>query len=156
VRLLFIISIAIFCTCCGSEKSAKSEYFDFNRLVGIWQSREGMNNQIEEWNKESDQLWTGKGYVKDGIDTTFIEFLTIQMQGNKVTFYTQVNNLHTGEKVPFEMGIQSKNRVEFNNPDYSFPKKIVYEMVSDHELIIYMEGPQEGKLTRIPLKLTKQ
>jgi hypothetical protein len=122
----------------------------------MWQSQDGMNNQIEEWNKVNDELWTGKGYVRDGLDTTFIEFLTIRKQDNKTTFYTQVNNLHTGEKVPFEMSLQNKDRAEFSNSDYSFPKKIVYEMKSDKELVIYMEGPQDGKLTRIPLRLSKQ
>ncbi len=132
------------------------EYFDFNRLVGVWQSHDGMSNQIEEWSKENDLQWIGKGYVNDGLDTTFIEFLTIQKQGDTFIFYTQVNNLYTGEKVPFAMSLQSKDRIEFSNPDYSFPKKIVYELKSDKELVIYMEGPKDGKLTRIPLRLIKQ
>jgi hypothetical protein len=156
VRLLLIILIALICASCGSEKSVKVEYFDFNRLVGLWQSHEGINNQIEEWNQISDGLWTGKGYVKDGIDTTFIEFLTIEKNSASTTFYTQINDLSTGEKVPFVASIQSKDRVEFINPDYSFPKKIVYEMKSDKELLIYIEGPLDGRTTRIPLKLSKQ
>lgn len=118
-----------------------------------------MNNntlQIEEWTTVSEKELTGKGFVLENSDTTFIELLSIRENQGVLTYYAQVSDNLTSEIVPFKLSEQTDQRIEFVNENQDFPKKIGYEIRSEERILAYIEGPREGNNVRITFDFIKK
>jgi len=133
----------------GCKQSKGTREFDFALLVGRWSSADTSSSQFEEWEQLNDSTFQGKGYVLESGDTTFFETLEIHKEHGVWTYFAKVDQQNGAEVVPFRIGKQSNQKVEFVNPQHDFPKKIVYEFVADDELQAYIEGPRDGQTIRI-------
>jgi len=143
----YVLIIALFL---GASCARQSENeFDFSLLLGRWASADTSSAQIEEWERISDSLFVGRGYILEGGDTTFFETLEIRKENNRWTYFAKVKQLNGEEVIPFGLYKQSHQRVEFINNSHDFPKKIGYELISDTELQAYIEGPRNGQNVRI-------
>lgn len=112
--------------------------------------------QIEEWIMTSDKQLQGKGFVLDGNDTTFIEFLSIAQEAGKLVYYARASEIASPEVVPFPLEEEGKDKLVFANENNDFPKKIVYQLQSDSAMQVYIEGPRDGKYSRIVFDFVKQ
>lgn len=133
--------------CSAAEQHGGS--FDLVKLQGRWESLNQNTTQIEEWGMESNGDLRGRGFVLEGKDTTFIEFLSIKLIGDTLTYCAQVSDQNDGETIEFKMRSQTKNLIEFANPSHDFPKRIVYEIEADSVLHTFIEGPRDGRTIRI-------
>jgi hypothetical protein len=149
-RFLAVAVTALIGLCsCNEPTGAGQKIFDLRRLEGRWESITDRAHRFEEWNADSTGGLAGKGFVLEGGDTTFIEFLSIHEQDGVLTYYAQVGDRHNTEVVPFRMGVQGADLIEFVNPGHDFPRRIVYHLHSDDSLHAFIEGPRDQGVYRI-------
>lgn len=135
--------------CQPANTTTSTASFDLKRLVGRWESVDEKSAQIEEWKLDEKGGLKGKGFVLTSGDTTFIEFLSIGMVNNVLTYQAQVSDQNQGTTIPFTLTEQTTDYMEFSNPKHDFPKRIVYRMKGDSAMQAYIEGPRENRTVRI-------
>jgi hypothetical protein len=133
----------------GCSSGVCNDEFDFNRLVGRWVYAESESAQFEEWQLIGEDAFSGRGFVLESGDTTFIETLELTKVNCAWTYSAKVLDGASAEVVPFTLTKQSQRVLEFVNPSHDFPKKIVYELLSPDEMQVYIEGPRDGQNIRI-------
>lgn len=143
---VFILAL-LFTFGCGTENRDPS--FDLNQLVGRWESIQDRSHRFEEWTATGDSSLTGQGYVLIGGDTTYIEFLRIEKVNGILTYFARGGDPNNTDLVAFTVSDQNEHRVEFTNPEYTFPQRIVYQIHNSNELTAFVEGPQSEGHTRI-------
>jgi hypothetical protein len=146
---VFFLVASLFAACSDGNKTA---VFPLERLQGTWEFNNGETRQIEEWNVLSENELRGRGYVLDFGDTTFIEFLHIKVDNGVLTYYTGTSD----EVVPFQLKRQNEKEIEFSNPEFGFPKRIVYNLLSDTSLLAFVEGPKDGEDIRVDFHFIKK
>lgn len=142
-------------SCEPQKTNLNASRFNFEALVGRWESIDVKSHQIEEWRHSSEGRLQGKGYVLTDGDTTFIEFLTIDIADSIPVYYAQVKDQNHNSSIPFKRSIETKESIEFSNPEHDFPKKIVYRLLSDTEMQVYIEGPRNNETARITFDFIK-
>lgn len=155
------IALFVFCgvalaACSDTHPSNVADCFNLHRLEGRWEFMDNKTYQIEEWDLLTDKELRGTGFVLEGKDTTFIEFLSIKEEKGKLTYFARPSDIHSAEIVPFTLESEGKDKLVFGNSTIDFPKKIVYQLQSDSIMQVYIEGPREGKTTRIVFDFVKQ
>lgn len=151
-----IAAVLLFYACSDTHSSNVADCFDLNRLEGRWEVIDSKTHQIEEWGVVGDKKLQGRGFVLDGRDTTFIEFLWITEESGTLTYFARPSDIHSDEVVPFTLEAENQDKLVFTNNQNDFPKKIVYQFHSDSLMQVYIEGPREGKTTRIAFDFVKQ
>ncbi len=142
--------------CGDTHNPTTADCFDLQRLDGRWEFMDNRTHQIEEWKLLNDKKLTGRGFVLDGSDTTFIEFLSIEEEQGKLTYFARPSDIHSDEVVPFTLEAENKDKLVFANRTNDFPQRIVYQLTNDSVMQVYIEGPREGKTTRISFDYEKQ
>lgn len=140
-----VMAILVLASCQAQDPNA----FSFSQLVGRWESIDPKSHQIEEWQSVNDSLLTGRGFVLEKGDTTFIEFLSIKKINGVWNYVAQVPSQNENKEVLFKLTSQTEKKVEFSNTLHDFPQKIVYALSSNDKMQVYIEGPQQGKVARI-------
>ncbi|MFN5619729.1 MAG: DUF6265 family protein [Flavobacteriales bacterium] len=146
-KILYCLIIAGLFLSCGQRTSGKE--FNFERLIGKWIFKTENALQFEEWQQISPDLYKGRGYVIEGGDTTFFESLEIAKVDGVWNYSAKVASANNDQAIPFALGKQSGDKLEFRNATHDFPKKIGYEFISENELQAYIEGPRDGQTIRI-------
>ncbi len=141
---LLLFSFCLILFSCGVNDPGTGEGFDFDRLCGKWMDISEDTAFNEEWRKASEGLYEGRGYVLSENDTVFIETLAIEVEGTKAVYQAQVSNQNKERKIPFEALEQKKNKVVFENVQHDFPQRIIYELKSNEELRVAIEGYENG------------
>lgn len=157
VRLYIIgvVGTMLFAACQPKQETNVAEKFDLHRLAGRWKSLDEKSYQIEEWKLQDEWSLKGRGFVMNGADTTYIEFLSIKNVDGQLVYSAQVSDQNDGEIVPFKLSNQSKDFMEFSNPTHDFPKRIVYRLKSDSMLQAYIEGPRDNRTVRVTFDFIK-
>lgn len=154
-RLFLFISLSFIVACQPLDGGNGQRNVKLDALAGRWESLNEGTRQIEEWIKENENHYKGKGYVLEGNDTTFIEFLEIKMVNDTLNYCAQVSNQNEGERIFFKLLANAAGRWEFVNEAHDFPKKIVYELDSDTTLRTYIQGPRDGRTVRVNFDFKK-
>jgi hypothetical protein len=150
-----VVAVLLFAGCQPKQETNVTDKFDLHRLVGRWKSLDEKSYQIEEWTMNDEWSLKGKGFVMNGADTTYIEFLSIKNENGQLVYSAQVSDQNGGETVPFKLTSQSKDFMEFSNPTHDFPKRIVYRLKSDAMLQAYIEGPRDNRTVRVTFDFMK-
>lgn len=140
---------------CQTEHNASAPDFDFDRLCGKWMDVNKGKAFNEEWNRKSDNMIVGKGYVLSENDTVFIENLSIQIDENSIVYSAEVSNQNNHMKVPFTAVQQTKNEVVFENVQHDFPQRIIYKLKSENELRVAIEGYENGVYRKLKFDFLK-
>ncbi len=119
---------------------AQTTFPDF--LVGTWK----MENQetYEHWDKLDANKLKGLAYkVEDG-KMVVAEYLDIQKVKKKIVYTATVLDQNGGVGINFTL-TQSDSSFVFENPKHDFPKKVIYQRVSDSEIYVQVsDGKQDG------------
>ncbi len=133
---------------CG-EPAPVSKSFDLKQLSGRWESTTDRYHRFEEWSQEGENALRGKGFVLEGGDTTFIEFLRIREENGVLTYDARVGDKQDAESVSFRLASQTETELEFVNPKHDFPTRIVYQLVKPDSLHAFIEGPRGKGVSRV-------
>ncbi|WP_257667910.1 YciI family protein [Parapedobacter tibetensis] len=118
--------------------SAQPVFPDF--LQGTWKME---NKEIyEHWDKLNDNTLKGFSYkVKNG-QMLISEYLDISGNENETIYTATVLNQNQGKGINFKMA-KTDSTFTFENPDHGFPKKIVYQKLTDMEIFVQVSGGEQ-------------
>lgn len=126
----------------------QDEFPDF--LQGTWKM-EG-KEIYEHWDKLTDKSLLGFSYKLNNGQMKVSEYLEIK-QHDKLTIYTAtVVNQNHGNAVDFKL-TKTNNSFTFENPNHDFPKKIVYQKLSDTQIFVQVS---DGNNNGFSYKMYKQ
>lgn len=127
---------------------AQTSYPDF--LQGTWKME---NKEIfEHWDKLNENTLKGFSYkLKDG--QMFVsEYLDITKVESEIIYTASVLKQNQGKGVNFKL-TKTDSTFTFENPNHVFPKKIVYQKLSDMEIFVQVS---DGKQNGFAYKMQKQ
>jgi len=131
-----------------SNVYAQSNFTDF--FEGIWKME---NKDIyEHWDILNKNSLKGFSYTLKNGQIAVIEYLDITQIDIEIIYTAAVLNQNQDKGISFKL-TKSDSTFTFENPDHNFPKKIVYQKLSDSEMFVEVsDGMQKG----FSYKMTKQ
>ncbi|MBX3044256.1 MAG: hypothetical protein KIT33_03730 [Candidatus Kapabacteria bacterium] len=111
-------------------------------LLGTWKME---NKEVyEHWDKLNENTLKGFSYkLKDG-QMLISEYLDIRKVGKEILYSATVLKQNSGNPVDFKL-TKTDSTYIFENPNHDFPKKIVYQRLTDTEIYVQVsDGKQKG------------
>jgi uncharacterized protein YciI len=127
---------------------AQSKFPDF--LQGTWKM--GNKEIYEHWDKLNENTLKGFSYELKGRQMTISEYLDISRLKKEITYTATVLNQNQSKGINFKL-TKTDSTFTFENPDHDFPKKIVYQKLSDTEIFVQVS---DGKQKIFAYKMQKQ
>ncbi len=112
-------------------------------LSGCWRADLEGTVLEEHWSTPVGGTMVGFSRAVEQDETVFIEFSSIARTEEGV-FYTAF--IIAGNQItPFKMVALDSSEVIFTNPDHDFPQTITYQRLSAEELLIRLQGVENGQ-----------
>lgn len=149
---IFLFTMIVLASCSRQEEIPLSLY------QGFWKMETDEGSAIEEWEKVSDSLYTGIGYVvKDG-DTIVYESIKLKYADGKLCYAPTVLNQNDGKEVlfPLKEYVEAEKKFVFENLLHDYPQRIIYHFTDDKNLTARIEGEVEGKIESSDYTYKKQ
>lgn len=155
VRSFVFLILILLSTRTIAQINSQLEKFSF--LVGIWSFTTAKGKITEKWDWNKSAELKGSSYsVSHSGDSVLQETISLYQSDGEI-FYTptgyQEGNRST---VPFRLVSVNQNTFTFENKDHDFPQRIIYRKISDHEMLAWIEGEVNGKLTKIEFPYKRQ
>ena len=150
MKLQSCFLLLLSCFLFGCKQPAKNK---FAWLEGKWLQTNSDAAFHEEWTSINDTLLTGKGFVVEGTDTLFSERLSLITSAEKTIYRVE---MITGRIADFKLTENSGDKLVFEMPENDFPSKIIYSKKSDNELVVVLEGIDNGKVIKDELIFSRQ
>ncbi len=128
--LFFIVYIFISIKVSGQ---ALPEFF-----IGTWKVEN--EDTYEEWEMVNASEYAGSSYkIKDG-KKVVSENLTLRSSEKSVIYTATVLNQNQGKGIEFTLNQINENIFSFENLNHDFPKKIIYEKITDRHIYVQVLG----------------
>src|SRR5690554_3120783 len=102
-------------------------------LQGTWKIE---NKEIyEHWDKLNDNALKGFSYTLEDGQMSISEYLDISVINNEIIYTAIVLNQNQGKGINFKL-TKTDSTFTFENLNHDFPKKIVYQKLSDSEFFV--------------------
>ena len=124
--------------------SLSAQFSDLNFLEGTWKVTD--KPVYEEWVKVDRKNFKGQAYKLKGGVKEAAESLAITKDGRRITYFATVLNQNAAKTIPFKLNRLDERTFSFENLKHDFPKKIIYQRISDTELRVRVQGdsPKEA------------
>ncbi|TAF34665.1 MAG: hypothetical protein EAZ57_02810 [Cytophagales bacterium] len=119
-------------------------------LIGTWKVENKEN--YERWDKLNTNTLKGVSYELKNNALEIWEYLDLQFIKKKLVYSATVLSQNQGKKVDFELVKQENDCWVFENLKHDFPKRIVYQRLSDNELLVEIS---DGNTKKISYRLQK-
>ncbi len=120
-------------------------------LKGGWFQATDQGDVLEEWTQESDILLSGRHYrikIADG-DTTAERTSHIKRAPDAVYYSTRIRTLNNNMPIDYKLveheDFADKQTFIFENIKYEYPRRIVYSIEANRNLIVRQEGERNGR-----------
>ena len=133
-RIVIIILLGIDILSANAQHSASP--IDF--LEGLW--KVDGSESYEVWERVGDDHLEEKAYKVKGGKQHIAEKLEIKKDNNGYVYYATVFAQNDGETIAFRQNNEVEDTLSFENPDHDFPKKIIYQRVTDDQLFVQVLG----------------
>ncbi len=120
-------------------------------LSGTWKMQNNETVIVEEWTDKGSTL-AGKSYEVKGKDTAISETSSMSCIAGKLvfTFFPVLKDAGDDRKpVNFVLISEDNNTFIFENKSHDFPQRVVYQKLNDHECHAWIEGEEDGEVTKI-------
>lgn len=121
---------------------------DFSFLTGTWRAGIWDGTFVEHWSAAANGIYQGMGRHEQGSNVGFMEFMSIEPEGESWTMFLVLGLPSQGLKTPMAFTLKSFDSgfVEFINERNAFPRTIVYRVVDEKTLECVLEpGPQSSE-----------
>lgn len=132
----YILTAILFYILNYSSAQQNFPYF----LQGAWKM-EGQEI-YEQWDKLNEDLLKGFGYKTNQGNRKITEYFEIARKKKKITYTASVIGQNNGKGIDFKM-TKSDGIYVFENPNHDFPKKIVYQKLSETEILVQISDGKE-------------
>ncbi|MCX2682073.1 DUF6265 family protein [Galbibacter sp. EGI 63066] len=119
-------------------------------LQGTWKIEN--KETYEHWDKLNNNTLKGFSYKIESGQISISEYLDISRNGNETIYTATVLNQNKGRSINFKL-TKSDSTYTFENPKHDFPKKIVYQKLSNTEVFVKVS---DGNQKRFAYKMIKQ
>lgn len=116
-------------------------------ILGAWGMETKNGWQYEKWEKVNDYSIRGISYRVNGNDTIVDERVELRKTKEGVLYTPVVTGQNAGKPVTFKQTVAMGNLFVFENPQHDFPKRVVYEIVSNEIMRAWIDGG-EGSANR--------
>jgi uncharacterized protein YciI len=136
MKVMFILAMLL----PGAFASAQSNLPEF--LQGTWKVE---NKEVyEHWDKINEASFKGMSYSLEGGKMAISEYLDIAEIDNEVIYTATVLHQNQGEGIQFKL-LTTDSTYSFVNHNHDFPKEIVYQKLSESEVIVHLsDGNERG------------
>jgi hypothetical protein len=153
-------SLIIGCNQSVEEKEIKTEVpieqnLDVDWLLGKWKYEDEDGLLFEDWTKKNDTVYTGESYFVEKDDTVFFEHLRLTRKGDSL-FYESLGENKINPKIKAFRGVYtSEYKLEIENLQQAFPRKIKYNTLNDTLMIIEISGVIDGSEEIQPYQMVR-
>lgn len=157
-----IICFVLLCGCSQTTKEVETITKDLRQIkqldffLGDWQNISGNGKFYESWKKINDTLYSGNSFMIIGDDTTFSEFITLELRNNELFYIPAVSSQNNNEAIAFKLVKNTNNEFVFENKAHDFPQRIIYTKTVSDSLIARIEGNVDGKAMRQDFPMGKK
>ena len=127
-------------------------------LEGTWVDRKTFGFKqppqyvVEKWKSYPDSL-SGAGYSVTGTDTVLMEYISIQMINDKLTYVARPKGQ---AMVSFTMIEGGDGKFVFENKANDYPQRLTYQKMNYDSLAITLDGVANGIERNITFKYDKE
>ena len=90
-------------------------------------------------------ILSGEGWqVKNGLDTSLVEEIEIDLNQRPIVFKAMVDNQNQNEPIIFELKSYGIDSVYFENLAHTFPQMIIYRMINEDTIHATVAGSVSG------------
>lgn len=145
ISVLITLFFGFFCSNAYAQPCHSLRAVDW--LLGSWSGINGNNVIIESWQKVSPLTYEGLGETRSKASNALkgSESMRLVEMSNQVFYLAKVR--HNELAVPFKLTQCSKRSVIFENPGHDFPKKIHYQLQSEHKLTVTVSNGKDKGFT---------
>lgn len=122
-----------------------------NLLEGTWKIEN--KESYETWHKGDTGNLEGYAYRLIGTTKKVTETLVISVQDGVLTYHATVPNQNDGATILFRLNKSLGDDYSFENPNHDFPKRIIYDPISESEIQVHVLGEDDKGFS---YKLIKQ
>lgn len=109
-------------------------------LKGTWKADK--SDLFEHWDLLNENTLKGFSYKMVDGQILISEYTDITRKENDIVYTATVLNQNKGKSIDFKL-TGTGSTYTFENPDHDFPRKIVYQQLSDDEISVSISGGQQ-------------
>ncbi|CAM4133484.1 MULTISPECIES: DUF6265 family protein [Flavobacterium] len=146
-KITILIVFFALCSCKNneSENIEKDKMIVGNWLLGKWENKSVDGKLTEEWSKLNDSTYQATSYFIKMKDTLHHESITLQQNGEQLTYVAAVKGQNDDKPVTFNQLESTESKLVFENLKNDYPKKISYTQISKDSIAAEVSGIQQGK-----------
>ncbi|WP_338407830.1 DUF6265 family protein [uncultured Flavobacterium sp.] len=152
IAQLFILVLTL-TSCFKSNETSKIVVADW--LLGKWENKTADGKLLEIWKKTNDSIYDGASYFIKGKDTLHFETIQLEQKADEVFYLSTIGGQNNDETVTFNLIASTENQFVFENPKNDYPQKIIYSLITNDSLEIYISGIVQGKPSSAKYSMTK-
>jgi 2-iminobutanoate/2-iminopropanoate deaminase len=128
------------------EKQTAKTAIPFEKFTGTWSLINKKGELMgETWIKKDGSSIAGKSYMVKSADTTMLETVDLVKEGGDIFYIPVAYGQNDDKPVRFKLTSCTGSVYTFENPEHDFPKRIVYDFISNDELYAYIDDGTENK-----------
>jgi hypothetical protein len=151
IMIAFALIVSGFFTGCKTtgltNEQQLKQFKKMDWLAGRWQNVNPETSMTEVWKKENDTIFSGISTLLFGPDTIYSENIVLAPSGFNI-YYTIIS--HSNNKTGNSSYVLKKNQcgvLVFEDPGNKLQSRITYSRKSKDNILLKVEGLDEGKLT---------
>lgn len=149
--ILVLIAIFISTEIYSQTNIETNDINDLALLEGTWEADFGSFKYYEEWKMEDDKL-IGKGYrIKEGETFNGEQLLLIKIHG----YISYIATVGTQQPILFALKNRDHGNYVFENKEHDFPQKIIYNIIDNDTIKVYVSGEMNGEITQDEYNMTR-
>lgn len=113
-------------------------------LSGTWKVEN--QEQYEHWDILNNNSLKGYSYAFVNNLPQVMEYLSLDLKGNKWTYTASVKGQNGGNPISFKANVKDSTFI-VTNPKHDFPKTIIYQYKNESTLVVTLSDNQDKKFT---------
>jgi len=110
---------------------------DMSWIVGTWKSSDDSSSYTESWKKVNEILYLGEGGQSSKME--------LKQTGDGIFYVGKDLSQNDGKSASYKLMGTSADSLIFENPDYNFPKRLIYVKKPNNGLYIWADGKLDGQ-----------
>lgn len=157
---IFVLFLITGCSQSVDERETKADLpiiknLESEWLLGKWKYEDESGILYEDWTRKNDTIFTGESYFIEKNDTIFFEYMRLTRNGDSL-FYESLGEDKINPKSKVFRGIyRSENKLEAENTQQAFPRKIRYNVLNDTLMMIEVSGIIDGSEEIQPYEMVR-
>lgn len=133
-----------------AERNLEAEW-----LLGKWKYEDENGALYEDWTQKNDTVFMGESYFIEKNDTVFFEYMRLIRSGDSL-FYESLGEDKINPKIKLFRGLYiSEEKLEVENMQQAFPRKVRYNVLNDTLMIIEISGVIDGSEEIQPYEMVR-